>query len=248
LNEVVEGGMAAKPRSSAEQQAALGLLSARPTPPESREMKAEGTHRLRLGTDRDGILFVPPESDPSRPAPLLIMLHGAGGTAEQVIPMVQPPANQRGVVVLAPDSRDRRSWDLIRGGYGPDIRFLDEALTLVFRQRAILPDRIAIAGFSDGASYALSLALINGLLFRAALAFSPGFAAPTTTGGHPRIFISHGTRDDVLPIERCGRALARKFRQTGYDVTYDEFEGGHVVPPTSVETAFGVFLDRPNPP
>jgi phospholipase/carboxylesterase len=88
----------------------------------------------------------------------------------------------------------------------------------------------AIGGFSDGASYALSLGLANGDLFDAVLAFAPGFAAPPGRQGTPRILIRHGTRDRVLPVERCGRRVAGGLARAGYEVSYEEFDGGHAVP------------------
>jgi len=101
-----------------------------------------------------------------------------------------------------------------------------------------------VAGFSDGASYALSLGLINGDLFSDILAFSPGFMAPTEQADAPRVFISHGLRDGVLPIDACSRSLARKLRQAGYDLDYREFDGGHAVPPEMVTAAVARFLNK----
>ena len=156
--------------------------------------------------------------------------------------MLQAHADRREAIILAPDARARDTWDVIRGGYGPDVMFIDRALDHVFERFAIDPRRIAIGGFSDGASYALSLGLINGDLFSDVLAFSPGFAAPTRTTGQPRIFISHGDRDEVVPVDRCGRRLARELYRARYDVDYREFAGGHVVPPDLVDAAVNRFL------
>ncbi len=55
------------------------------------------------------------------------MLHGAGELATDVLPMVREAAERHGVLVLAPDARDV-TWDVIRGGYGPEVRFIDLAL------------------------------------------------------------------------------------------------------------------------
>jgi phospholipase/carboxylesterase len=44
----------------------------------------------------------------------------------------------------------------------------------------------------------------------------------------------------VLPIDRCSRRLVPELQRAGYDVTYEEFDGGHVVPPSVVERS----LDR----
>jgi phospholipase/carboxylesterase len=90
---------------------------------------------------------------------------------------------------------------------------------------------VAIGGYSDGASYTLSLGIANGDLFTHVLAFSPGFVAPPGRAGSPRIFVSHGTRDGWLPIERCSRRIVPQLERIGYEVRYREFEGGHVVPP-----------------
>jgi phospholipase/carboxylesterase len=200
-----------------------------------------GVVPIGLGTGRDGLVHLPSSARRDAPLPLLVMLHGAGASAFHVMPMVSDCAERLAVLILAPDSRGA-TWDVIRREYGPDVAFLDRALNGLFRTRAVDPERIAIAGFSDGASYALSLGLINGGLFSDILAFSPGFAAPTRTEDAPRIFISHGREDPVLPIERCGRRVAKGLKQVGYDVDYREFSGGHVVPTEIIEAAFRRFV------
>ena len=68
---------------------------------------------------------------------------------------------------------------------------------------------VTVCGFSDGASYALSIGLANGDLFGHVLAWSPGFVAPPEFVGRPRVFVSHGTDDRVLPIDRCSRGSCR---------------------------------------
>jgi predicted esterase len=93
------------------------------------------------------------------------------------------------------------------------------------------PAHVAVGGYSDGASYALSLGIMNGDLFTHVLAFSPGFMVPAEQRGSPRFFISHGTRDGWLPIDRCSRRIVPQLERAGYEVSYREFEGGHVVPP-----------------
>jgi predicted esterase len=161
--------------------------------------------------------------------PLLVLLHGAGGSGEGVLKRLGSIADEQGVVVLAPDSRDV-TWDAIRNRLGPDVKFLNRALERVFETVSVDPKRISIGGFSDGASYALSLGLINGDLFSRVLAFSPGFVIEQSTHGKPRFFISHGVNDPILPIDRCSRYIVTDLRKRGYDVTFREFSGGHTVP------------------
>jgi len=197
---------------------------------------ARDQHALGLESGRDAILQVPATTG-DEAMPLLVLLHGAGGSGEGVLRRVGSAAADAGVAVLAPDSRDS-SWDAIRGDFGRDVTFLDRALDRVFETVRVDPDRLAVGGFSDGATYALSLGLINGDLFRRVVAFSPGFVVDGTPRGRPRFFVSHGTSDTILPIDRTSRLIVPLLRQRGYNVTFREFDGGHEVPPAIARDAF----------
>jgi phospholipase/carboxylesterase len=237
-----DGGMARHAQSSAvPREAREGRLQARPNRIARPAGINPGVHDLGLAQGRDGTLYVPKSVDPSQPAPLVVALHGAGGQASHMLDPFLETAEARGYLVLAPESRGR-TWDVILGGYGADVAFVDAALTHTFERQAIDPARIAVAGFSDGASYALSIGVINGELFSDIVAFSPGFMAPTDQADSPRVFISHGLHDGVLPIDACSRRLAPKLRQAGYDLDYREFDGGHEVPPEMVTAAVARFL------
>lgn len=187
-----------------------------------------GTIRLELGRSRDGVLQVP-QTLSNDAVPLLLLLHGAGGSGAGVLRRLGAVASDAGIAVLAPDSR-ASSWDAIRGGFGPDVTFISHALERTFETVAVNPARVSVGGFSDGASYALSLGLINGQLFSRVLAFSPGFIVEGTARDKPRFFISHGTDDPILPIERCSRPIVRSLQKRGYDVIFREFQGGHEIP------------------
>jgi phospholipase/carboxylesterase len=177
---------------------------------------------------RHAILRLPSTSN-GKPLPLLVLLHGAGQTAEDMLEYLGQIPSQAGVATLVPKSR-RGTWDAIGGSFGPDVDFINVALGRVFELEAIDPARIAIGGFSDGASYALSLGLINGDLFGKVAAFSPGFIVAGMNTGKPKFFISHGTDDPILPIGPCSRRIVRDLKSRSYDVTFREFPGGHEVP------------------
>jgi phospholipase/carboxylesterase len=204
-----------------------GRLSARP----KTDVKtvAKGTQPLGLDESRDAILQIPATAG-TAPLPLLVLLHGAGGRGERQLRRLSDATEAAGVAVLAPDSRDA-TWDAIRGDFGRDVTFLDRALERVFEMVAVDPDRLAVGGFSDGATYGLSLGLINGDLFRRIVAFSPGFVVGGPPHGKPRCYISHGKADEILPIDRCSRVIVPALKRLGYDVTFHEFDGGHEVPP-----------------
>ncbi|MBD2019111.1 phospholipase [Leptolyngbya sp. FACHB-36] len=214
-------------QTSKEEIAATGQLLARPTQPTA--AGAVGLHPLELDGKRDGFLYVPNSYRPEQPAPLVLMLHGAGGSAEGGLQPFQHLADQSDIILLAIDSR-YKTWDMIISHYGPDIAFMDRALTQTFSRYAIDPSRLAIGGFSDGASYALSVGISNGNLFTHVIAFSPGFIRPTRYQGAPRLFVSHGKWDTVLSIDRCSRRIVPQLQQAGYDLRYQEFNGTHIIP------------------
>jgi predicted esterase len=196
-----------------------------------------GLHKLPLGGQRDSHLFVPDSYNPARPAALVLLLHGAGGHAHDGLRMLLHLADRAGLILVAPAST-AATWDIIaQRRYGPDLALAAAALELAFGRYAVDPARLAVGGFSDGASYALSLGLNNGDLFSHVLAFSPGFVGPGTRRGRPGVFISHGTRDPVLPIDRCSRSIAEQLRARGYPLRYREFDGGHAIPPEIAQEA-----------
>ncbi len=204
-----------------------------------------GLQSIRVGVTRgDYLLHVPDAYRTTSPAPLMVWLHGAGGRARDFLsPELQGLAEATGMLLLVPTSEEY-TWDVIvgRGRYRPDVAAIDRALESTFSRYAVDPARIAVGGFSDGASYALSLGITNGDLFTHVLAFSPGFVMPAGKRGSPRVFVSHGTRDEVLPIDRCSRRIVPQLKRAGYGIRYREFEGGHTIPPDVAREAVNWFV------
>jgi phospholipase/carboxylesterase len=200
-----------------------------------------GEQPLKLGTDRDGMLFIPRGYKPDVPMPLVLMFHGAGSTGRGVSYTFEI-ADDLGVIVLAPDSRDEATWDFLLHGYGEDVEFVGLALKDIYARCAVDRRRMAIAGHSDGASYALSLGLGTGDTFGRIMAFSPGVMQPAEVHGKPRIFISHGLSDPIMPIDVTSRVFVPRLKKLGYDVTFREYEGRHGVPPAVVREGFEWFL------
>ncbi|MBV9849003.1 MAG: phospholipase [Armatimonadetes bacterium] len=227
--------------------AGQGRLRARPSPTLAADWDGRPGEATALDLTggyaggRDALLYVPRGYRSDRPAPLALMLHGAGGNASHGLGLLADHADAHGLLLLAPASR-RQTWDAVLGRFGPDVSLIERALAHVFGHLTVDPGRVAIGGFSDGASYALSLGITNGDLFGHILALSPGFTAHAARRGRPRIFVSHGTRDETLPIAVCSRRVVPALRHAGYDVDYREFEGPHTVPPQVVREAVSWFL------
>jgi len=173
---------------------------------------------------------------------MIVFLHGAGQGEELGLKRLGAFADQFGFLLLSPASEDA-TWDAIEGSYGHDVRALDWCLARSFEKRRVDPKKVALSGFSDGASYVLGLGLANGDLFDSVLAFSPGFIPHgATPAGKPRIYVSHGTQDEILPIESCSRRLVPALQSAGYSVTFNEFQGPHTVPPHVARAAINWWL------
>lgn len=220
---------------------ATGRLKSRPPSGPPTSLAASGLQPLGLSALRDGRLFVPTNHTANEKLPLMLLLHGAGQASALWFGSYATRGETNRIVMLAPDSRDR-TWDIGLGGFGPDVDFIDRALAYVFSHCSIDPNRIFVAGFSDGASYALSLGLTNGDFFKKIVAYSPGYFRNPDPRGSPPIWISHGTSDPILPIEDTSMIIVPQLKEAGYNVTLTQFAGGHEVPSAISDAAITWLL------
>lgn len=204
-------------------------LTARPRTPSN--PTAPGTYPITPGAVNDGTLIVPSNYKADVAMPLVLGLHGAGMNAQSQINLLSPYAESRGFLLLAVGSRGV-TWDVMSSKYSYDVTFIDNALRWAFDRVNVDSRRVAVEGFSDGASYALGLSMANGDLFTRTVAFSAGFIPPSDSPavGKSKIFESHGTGDTILPIDGAARRIVPMLEKAGYSVKYVEFTGGHQVP------------------
>lgn len=200
-----------------------------------------GESRLGLSEGRDGLVYLPAALGAATRAPLVVYLHGAGGDAKRLPLLLHDLADGHGLVVLAPESRGT-TWDLAGEPSGPDLEYLRRAVDHVRSRVPVDESHLALAGFSDGASYALAVGLANAGVFTHVMAFSPG-GPRRSRSPRPEVFISHGTRDGILPVSNA-RAIVERLRGDGFALSYREFEGGHEVPRDVAAEAIRWFLGR----
>jgi phospholipase/carboxylesterase len=176
-----------------------------------------------------GMYYVPLNASQVDAMPLLVFLHGAGRRVESVMTSLTPAAESAGVMLLAPLSSEG-TWDAIVGSFGPDIARLNATLAWAFERWRIDGQRIALSGFSDGATYSLAIGRANGDLFSQVVAFSPGFLITVDPLGQPPILVTHGTEDNVLPYQTTAQVIVPELERLGYNVDFRTFNGGHAVP------------------
>ena len=217
-------------------------LSARPGTPSG--TIAPGLVRLGNGDVHDPYVYVPASYQASTPMPLMLALHGAGRNVSDPLNLLTPFAESHGFLLLVANSSDY-TWDGIIDHFGTDVRLINAALNRAFERCNVDPQRVTLQGFSDGASYGLGLGLANGDLFSRIIANSPGFIAESGSSrtGKPELFISHGVQDQVLPIHSTSRQIVPALQAEGYQVLYQEFNGGHGVPQTIAEAMVAWMLE-----
>lgn len=222
-----------------------GVLSARPSASVAAPVSA-GRHRLRGGT----ALYVPETIPAGAAAPFLLLLHGAGGTGEKMIRRFKAQADRRGVILLAPTAAGP-TWDVVLSmagnprtppSFGTDVLRIDAVLKDAFVRVNVDPQHVAVAGFSDGASTALSIGARNAALFHNTLAFSAGGMVPHRAGPSGRVFFAHGTKDPILPLAAMRESLAPSLAAAGFQVTFVTFDGGHELPDPVLEQAVAWWL------
>ena len=202
-----------------------------------------GIHQLNQSEERDTALVVPEGLEPGKPVPLFVMFHGASGGSEKVKPFVIDYAHRHKFLLLLPQST-YQTWDLTIGGHGPDLERLELALESVSAHFAIDPAHFALAGFSDGGSYALSVGLTNGDIISHIIVFSGGFMNVYVKTGKPRIFITHSPEDEQLNIRKSALKHYNELKNEGYDAVFEVFSGKHVIHPPVVEKAMAFFLEK----
>jgi phospholipase/carboxylesterase len=204
------------------------------------------------------VAYIPPGAVLSQPKgpPLLVLLHGAGRPGMEMIDLFRTSADARGIVLLAPASRGL-TWDSVALARDPppadlpllarqagtftasdDARRVEAAIAALGRTMPVDRSRTVLAGFSDGATFALAMGMARDHAFAAVLAFSPGIAIETVRPQRGRlVFVSHGRQDPVLPFAGTCAEIVPRLAAEGAAVTFLPFDGVHQVPP-GVKDAF----------
>ena len=215
------------------------VIAGQETPAQAQKL-GSGDHALavRVGDlERHYTVHIPPRYENRRSIPVVMMFHGAGGTAKGAIRQTgwTAKADEAGFLVVFPEATppDPRKPARFRGnpqiwndgsGRGhagrrniDDVGFVSALIDDLASRFAVDPERIYVTGFSNGASMA----------FRLGAELSSRIAAIAPASGHlwlkeprlerpvPLIYII-GTEDPLNPLEGGevsaprGRARSRK--------------------------------------
>ncbi|MFI5302279.1 MAG: alpha/beta hydrolase family esterase [Polyangiales bacterium] len=161
--------------------------------------------------------YAPSGYDPSKPAPLILELHGysAGGYIEEIgFFQLHNFADANGYFVVAPDgtvdSTNNRFWNAtdtccnFNGSTVDDVKYLTDLVDEVGKYYAIDPTRIYVVGHSNGGAMAYRLACDVPEKFAAIAAFAGPFWSDVSKC-QPKVPIGvlsmHGTADTEVPYD-----------------------------------------------
>ena len=199
------------------------------------------------------LLRVPAES---RGVPLVVGLHGKGGSADGFVPVWEAFAQPRPVLVVpeAPyplllegghmgwswdfPSRDPRLW----ARADPEVARYILAVAREVRT-ARETGGVYLLAHSQGVSYAFMAMVEDPGLVRGVIAFAgilPAEMLPdkslAAAARRTRVFIAHGRQDQAIGLESSRKAKER-LERLGFDVILREFDGGHTIPPDVLQEA-----------
>ena len=193
------------------------------------------------------------------PSGSVIWLHGLGADGhdfEPIIPELRLPGtlSLRFVFPHAPvrpvtlnSGMAMRAWydifSLDRGGPVDKAGINDsstilEALIERETERGIDPDKIVVAGFSQGGVIAINTVLRSSTRFAGLLALSTWLALPAAAEKHGAdtsipVFMAHGRFDPMIPMQ-FGRQSADKLVEAGFDVEWHDYPMAHAVCPDEI--------------
>ncbi len=185
--------------------------------------------------------FLPTGYEPNYPYPLLVFLHGHGGSEEQVLRLA-PKLSRRNYVCIGlrgphpagtrSDGRPVFSW----GADGPTDALIEEyvfgAVLQTRRHFHVHSERIYLAGFQEGATLAYRLGMTFPEKFAGVISLNgclPRRGGPLLRLPEVRdlkVLIGHGIANAVVPLSMA-QADQRLFYSAGLDVTLHTYPSNH---------------------
>ena len=186
---------------------------------------------LHASNERDArggfSLYVPEQWDRQTEMPLVVALHGGHGHGRDFLWSWLREGRSRGVLVLAPTSRER-TWSIM-GGPDVDAEGLREMVASVGSRYPVDGTRVLLTGMSDGATYAFLCGLRADMPFTH-LAPACGVLHPFLfgNGGLDRarsrpIYLVHGALDWMFPVHSA-RTAREALLAVGAPLVYREID------------------------
>lgn len=190
--------------------------------------KSGGTKCTLTSTSktREYYLILPANYNPSKPYPVVIMLHGMIATAEMALSWFKEiPTNMPEAIYIAPqglkhaetgggaNGQEVTGWANVDG---QDIQFMKDLVGAAQKDYCVDSQRVFAVGFSYGAMFSYAIGCELGGLFRAIAPMSGALLSGCNLSGKPMaMWASHGTSDSLVSIS-SGRQARDKILQQNH--------------------------------
>lgn len=156
------------------------------------------------GQARGYRVHVPARNDATRPAPLVISLHGAGGwpALQEATSGWNAVADREGIIVAYPSAASGRSPRVWHGDAAADTAFIAALIDTLARDHAIDLTRVYVDGLSNGGdmAFALSCTLADRIAAVGMVAAAHLLPLSRCADRRPMPAIAfHGTADPIVP-------------------------------------------------
>lgn len=198
----------------------------------------------------------------------VVFLHGYGANGADLIGLAEPLApHLPDTLFLSPDAPEAcdgapggRQWfpipwidgsseEMARDGLLRAVDDLQAFLDGVMVDEDLLPEQVALLGFSQGSMMALHAAPRREDPVAAVVAFSGRLLEPESLEGElrcrPPVLLVHGDRDDVVPVQALPEA-ARALEAAGWTEVYAHVMKGtaHGIAPDGLSVALAFLRER----
>ena len=191
-------------------------------------------------------------ADPSEPQPwLLVLMHGVGSNEQDLFGLADlVPPSFHVLSLRAPYAMAAQMYAWFQFGVNPDgSRIIDVAQERASRalvdqtcreacvQLDVPAERVVVGGFSQGGIMSLSVLLTQPALLKAVLVWHSrllpeiaGEAAPAAALAGHQAWVSHGSADNVIPLQQA-HAIRARLQATPVDLVYREYPCQHNLHP-----------------
>ncbi len=193
--------------------------------------------------------FLHRPADAATVAPwLLVLMHGVGSNEEDLFGLAPfVPAHFHVLSLRAPYAMGQGAYGWFEFAITPQGRVINEAqeaasrqtvaqaLSSAAQQLGIPTERVVVGGFSQGGIMALSLLLTQPQLMQAAMVLHSrllnqvlSLVAPSETLQGKQLWVSHGTRDQVIPLASA-HAIRALVETLPMALRYAEYPSAHEI-------------------
>jgi polyhydroxybutyrate depolymerase len=160
------------------------------------------------GQQRTYLLYVPPSYNPTRPTPLVISMHGAGGwpALQKNISHWNQLADENGFIVVYPAGTELpKIWHVdLSAGRSADVDLISQLMSTLSTTYNIDQTRIYVDGLSNGGgmAFVLSCALADRIAAVGLVASAQSLPFSWCVSQHAVPMIAfHGTADPIVPYQ-----------------------------------------------